>query len=142
MIITGVKPAGDDKGPRYLIEGRGEKQFLRMNSNSYLGLSLNEELIKAEEAAAKTYGAGPGAVRFISGTYKPHIELEKDCLFLRGAFPNIIFAFRYRQKSNLSAPLPEKPGRRGSETVRIYLRISFCFDPDHLRLRPGVRRSS
>ncbi len=80
MIITGLKPAGDDKGPRYLSEGCGEKEFLRMNSNSYLGLSLNEELIKAEEAAAKTYGAGPGAVRFISGTYKPHIDLEKSWL--------------------------------------------------------------
>jgi glycine C-acetyltransferase len=78
MIITGLKPAKEGNGPRYLIDGYGEKEFLRMNSNSYLGLSLNEEIIKAEEAAAKAYGAGPGAVRFISGTYRPHIELEKN----------------------------------------------------------------
>ena len=39
MVITGVKPADDEKGPRCFIEGRGEKEFLRMNSNSYLGMS-------------------------------------------------------------------------------------------------------
>jgi glycine C-acetyltransferase len=76
MVISGLKPAGDGKGPRHLIDGCGDKKFLRMNSNSYLGLSLNREIIEAEEAAAKSYGAGPGAVRFISGTYRPHIELE------------------------------------------------------------------
>ena len=43
MVITEVKPAEDKKGPRYFIEGCGEKEFLRMNSNSYLGMSLLKE---------------------------------------------------------------------------------------------------
>jgi len=41
-----------------------------MNSNSYLGLSLRRELIEAEERASAVR-RGPGAVRFISGTYEP-----------------------------------------------------------------------
>ncbi len=49
-----------------------------MNSNSYLGLALHDRVIEAEAQAAERFGAGPGAVRFISGTYKPHVELEQE----------------------------------------------------------------
>ena len=49
MVITRVKPPEDKKGPRYIIEDRGEQEFLRMNSNSYLGMSLRNEIIEAEE---------------------------------------------------------------------------------------------
>ena len=76
-LITGIKSAEPGRGPRYYIEGQGEKEFLKMNGNSYLGLSLHQEVIEAEEAGARKFGAGPGAVRFISGTYQPHAELEK-----------------------------------------------------------------
>lgn len=48
-----------------------------MNSNSYLGLSLHPDVMAAEEKGVRNFGTGPGAVRFISGTYAPHIELEK-----------------------------------------------------------------
>ena len=45
-----------------------------MNSNSYLGMSIHPKVMKAEEEATREFGVGPGAVRFISGTYKHHIE--------------------------------------------------------------------
>ena len=48
-----------------------------MNSNSYLGLDINQQVIDAEAEAARRFGCGPGAVRFISGTFQAHIELEK-----------------------------------------------------------------
>jgi len=67
-VIIGVKEAGGNKGPRYLLEGYGDREFLRMNSNSYLGLALRKEVIEAEEKAAREFGTGPGAARFISGT--------------------------------------------------------------------------
>ena len=47
-----------------------------MNSNGYLGLALRPELAAAEEAAVHRYGTGPQAVRFIGGTYLPHVQLE------------------------------------------------------------------
>jgi glycine C-acetyltransferase len=56
-----------------------------MNSNSYLGMSLRPEVIEAEEEAAQRYGAGPGAVRFISGTYDAHVELERRLAEFHGA---------------------------------------------------------
>ena len=49
-----------------------------MNSNSYLGMSLRPEIMRAEEEGTARYGAGPGAVRFISGSYRPHTDLEND----------------------------------------------------------------
>ena len=46
-VITGIIAAKGGFGPRYLLAGQGEKEFLRMNSNSYLGISLNKEVIQA-----------------------------------------------------------------------------------------------
>ena len=105
MVITGVKPAEYKKGPRFFIEGRGEKEFLRMNSNSYLGMSLQKEIIEAEEEAAKRYGAGPGAVRFISGTYQPHIELEKKLARFHNRESAMIFSSAYAAVMGILAPL-------------------------------------
>src|SRR3989454_12144373 len=77
QVVVAVKPPGGARGPRFLLDGSGEREFIRMNSNSYLGLSLRSELIDAEERAAHAFGVGPGAVRFISGTYEPHLKLEQ-----------------------------------------------------------------
>ncbi|HEY8470195.1 MAG TPA: hypothetical protein VIL18_11160, partial [Longimicrobiales bacterium] len=67
-VIVAVIPPEGGRGPRFLLEGYGDKRFIRMNSNSYLGMSLHPEVIRAQEEAAERFGAGPGAVRFISGT--------------------------------------------------------------------------
>jgi glycine C-acetyltransferase len=76
-IISDYKEASAEKGPRYLIEGYGEKEFIRMNSNSYLSLSNHHQMIKAADEATHKFGVGPGAVRFIDGTFSYHLELEK-----------------------------------------------------------------
>ena len=94
-LITGIKPAEPGKGPRYYIEGQENKEFLKMNGNSYLGLSLNHEVIKAEEEGARKFGAGPGAVRFISGTYQPHAELEERLAKFHSREAAMIFSSAY-----------------------------------------------
>jgi glycine C-acetyltransferase len=94
-VITGIKQAQDNKGPRYFIKGYGGKEFLRMNANNYLGMSLRKEVIEAEEKAAKEFGAGPGAVRFISGTYTPHVALEKKLAEFHGKEAAMIFSSAY-----------------------------------------------
>src|SRR4029453_4350286 len=76
-VVTRVLPATKDHGPRFLHAGEGDKPFLRMNSNSYLGLGFHPEVIAAEEEGARAFGSGPGAVRFISGTYEVHVALER-----------------------------------------------------------------
>jgi len=94
-VITGIIAAKDGFGPRYLLAGQGENEFLRMNSNSYLGLSLNNDVIQAEEEACRKFGTGPGAVRFINGTYKPHVELEKRLAHFHGRETAMVFSSAY-----------------------------------------------
>lgn len=75
-IIVGYMPPSGDKGPRYILKGV-DREFIRMNSNSYLSLSDHPMLIDAADQATKEFGVGPGAVRFIDGTFSYHVALEE-----------------------------------------------------------------
>ena len=44
VVRAVIKPRAQ-RGPRFLLEDEGEREFLRMNSNSYLGMGLREEII-------------------------------------------------------------------------------------------------
>ncbi|EGW21023.1 aminotransferase class I/II-fold pyridoxal phosphate-dependent enzyme [Methylobacter tundripaludum] len=103
-VVTGMKAAADGFGPRYFLEGFGDKAFLRMNSNSYLGLAMHPLVIKAEAAAAEKFGTGPGAVRFISGTYRPHIELEQQLAEFHGRESAMLFSSAY---TTMTGVLPQ-----------------------------------
>jgi glycine C-acetyltransferase len=74
-IIVGYVPPAGGRGPRYRLEG-SDRDYLRMNSNSYLSLSNHPEVLAAADRASHAFGAGPGAVRFIDGTFAPHAALE------------------------------------------------------------------
>ena len=75
-VIIGYLPASEGKGPRYTLLGQAG-QYLRLNSNSYLSLSHHKELIRAADEATNACGVGPGAVRFIDGTFSYHNALEE-----------------------------------------------------------------
>ncbi|MBL7136840.1 MAG: aminotransferase class I/II-fold pyridoxal phosphate-dependent enzyme [Candidatus Marinimicrobia bacterium] len=107
-VIVNVKKAEGEKGPRYFLEGWNDKEFIKMNSNSYLGMSLRDDIIGAEEEAAKKYGSGPGAVRFISGTHKPHIELEEKLAKFHGREAGMIFSSAYVTSIGVIVPLTTK----------------------------------
>ena len=94
-VITGIVPAKAGRGPRFLIEGEGDKPFLRMNANNYLGLSLRAELRAAEEDGVRSFGTGPGAVRFISGTWTPHLELERRLAAFHDRQAAMVFSSAY-----------------------------------------------
>jgi glycine C-acetyltransferase len=104
-VVTGVIPAAGDSGPRFLLQGEGERPFLRMNSNSYLGMSLRPEVIAAEEETVHTFGAGPGAVRFISGTYRQHIALEERLARFHGREAAMISSSAYATTIGTLVPL-------------------------------------
>lgn len=108
MVITGVKPTEGNKGPRYYVEGKGDKDFLKMNANSYLGMSLRKDVIEAEEKAAREFGVGPGAVRFISGTYKAHTVLEEKLAKFHNREAGMIFSSAYVTSLSVLFPLITK----------------------------------
>jgi glycine C-acetyltransferase len=103
-VVAEVIPAANGKGPRYRLAGDG-RTYLRMNSNSYLGLSLNEEILVAEEDAVRAFGSGPGAVRFISGTWAPHVALERRLAAFHGREAAMIFSSAYAAMMGALVPL-------------------------------------
>lgn len=111
--IAGVLPAKDGKGPRYLIAGAGDKPFLRMNANNYLGLSLQQVVIAAEDEGVRRFGTGPGAVRFIGGTWAPHLLLEQRLAGFHRRDGAIVFSSAY------AAMMGTLPGLVTPETAVI-----------------------
>lgn len=75
-IIQGYIPPENGRGPRYRLKG-SDQAFMRFNSNAYLSLSNHPELIAAADEATREFGVGPGAVRFIDGTFVHHERLEE-----------------------------------------------------------------
>ncbi len=75
VIIEVIPPSGD-RGPRFKLRG-SDREFIRMNSNGYLGLAYDKRLNKAAHEITGKLGVGPTAVRFIDGTYAPHVDLEE-----------------------------------------------------------------
>jgi glycine C-acetyltransferase len=104
-VVVAVKPASGDRGPRFLLQGEGDREFMRMNSNSYLGLGLHPEIVRAEEAATAAFGAGPGAVRFISGTYQAHVDLESKLAAFHERESAMIFSSAYATVVSTITPL-------------------------------------
>lgn len=107
-VVTGVVSPRSGLGPRFRLAGT-DRDFLRMNSNSYLGLSLHPAVIDADEKATRQFGAGPGAVRFISGTYQAHVSLESRLASFHGRQSAIIFSSAYAAVvSTLSSLITEE----------------------------------
>ena len=75
-IIVEYLPPEGDRGPRYKLRG-SDQEYIRLNSNSYLSLSNHPELIEAADQTTEFLGVGPGAVRFIDGTFRQHVALEE-----------------------------------------------------------------
>lgn len=80
-------------------------------SNDYLSMSHHPEVIEALTQAAKTYGAGSGGTRNISGTAKVHEDLENKVAELHGKEAALIFPSGYSaNKASLSTIAQHIPG--------------------------------
>ncbi len=100
-IIEGFIPGSGENGPRYKLTGY-DRQFIRLNSNSYLSLSNHPELVRAADKASGEFGVGPGAVRFIDGTFIHHIRLEKRIAEFVGKPAAKIFNSAYTSNCGLA----------------------------------------
>ena len=79
-----IRQSGTSKDERVLITPQGARistctarDVLNMCANNYLGLSGNQDLIKAAKASYDEWGFGLSSVRFICGTQDIHKQLEQ-----------------------------------------------------------------
>jgi len=107
VIVDHIPPQAPF-GPRYKLAGHGDKAFIRMNSNSYLSLSHHPEVLAAADAATHQFGAGPGAVRFIDGTFSAHVELEERIAAFVGRPAAKIFNSAYTTNLGLALAIQNK----------------------------------
>jgi glycine C-acetyltransferase len=77
------------------LAGFPGRTFLRCNTNGYLGLATHPVVRAAAERAAAAFGVGPQAVRFIAGTYQPHVALEGRLASFHGREAAMIFSSAY-----------------------------------------------
>ena len=106
-VIVDYSPEADGFGPRYKLHG-SEQLFMRCNSNSYLSLSHHSEVLEAADEASHKFGAGPGAVRFIDGTFQAHVDLEDRIAAFTGRPAAKIFNSAYTSNLGLALALQNK----------------------------------
>ncbi|MGZ8741094.1 MAG: aminotransferase class I/II-fold pyridoxal phosphate-dependent enzyme, partial [Gaiellaceae bacterium] len=70
------------QGPVVEMAGRG--QVVVLSSNNYLGLAAHPRVVQAGIEGLERYGAGTASVRFICGTFAPHVELERELAAFAG----------------------------------------------------------
>ncbi len=78
------------QGPLVEMEGRGE--VIVLSSNNYLGLANDPDVVAAGIDGLRRYGAGTASVRFICGTFAPHVELEHDLASFSGTEGALTYA--------------------------------------------------
>src|SRR6187549_3576805 len=76
-------------GPVATIDGIGE--VLVFCSNNYLGLANHPQVVEAGIEGLRRYGAGTASVRFICGTFEPHLELERELADLVGTEASLTY---------------------------------------------------
>ncbi len=106
IIVEYIPPKGE-WGPRYKLQG-SDAEFIRMNSNSYLSLSNHPDVMKAADDATHKFGVGPGAVRFIDGTFFYHIELEERIAKFTGKPAAKIFNSAYTANLAMALTISNK----------------------------------
>ena len=83
---------------RAIVKG---KEIVLAGTNNYLGLTFQEDAVKAAKDAIDQSGTGTTGSRFANGTYAAHRELEKDLADFLGFDYCIVFSTGYQ--ANLGA---------------------------------------
>lgn len=120
------------QGPTVEMEGRGE--VLVLSSNNYLGLAAHPEVIEAAKEGLDRYGAGTASVRFICGTFEPHLELEAALAELVGTEAALTYASCWNANEALIPSLTDE------NTVLISDELNHASIVDAMRLAKPARK--
>jgi glycine C-acetyltransferase len=112
QILSEIKEAGLYKNERIIVSPQGAEikldtgqKVLNFCANNYLGLSADQQLIKAAKAALDDHGYGMSSVRFICGTTDLHKELERKIAKFFGTEDTILYAACFDANGGVFEPL-------------------------------------
>ena len=74
---------------------RGDKEYLMMASNNYLGLTFDTRVIEGALKGAQQYGTGSGGSRLVSGTFPLFTELERSLAKFKNTEKALVFNTGY-----------------------------------------------
>ena len=83
---------------RVEVDGR---ELLLLCSNNYLGLANHPALVEAACRATHRYGAGSGASRLVSGSMRPHVQLEEAVAAFKGCEAALLFNSGYAANTGI-----------------------------------------
>ncbi len=119
------------KGPIVQVDSQ---QLINFSSNDYLGLAASSELKEALKEGVNLYGAGSGASRLVSGTQRPHLQLEEALAEFKKTQAALTFSSGY------AAALGTIPGLLGPSDTIILDKLSHACLVDAARLSGATIR--
>ena len=119
-------------GPEVDIEGHGP--VLCFCSNNYLGLANEPRVVEAGIDALRRYGAGTASVRFICGTFAPHLRLERTIAEFMGTESAYTFVSCWNATEALF-PTCCEPG-----DVIVSDALNHACIIDAMRLTPTIKK--
>jgi glycine C-acetyltransferase len=120
------------QGPVVRMAGRGDVVVL--SSNDYLGLAARPEVIRAGIDGLEAYGAGTASVRFICGTFAPHLELERALAVFSGTEAALTYGSCWNANEALIPTLTD------AETVIVSDELNHASIIDAVRLAKPERK--
>ncbi len=120
------------QGPVVEMAGRGE--VIVLSSNNYLGLAAHPQVVQAGIEGLERYGAGTASVRFICGTFEPHLELERALAELSGTEAALTYVSCWNANEAVI------PTLTGPDTVIFSDELNHASIVDAIRLsRPAAK---
>jgi len=117
-----------------VVEMEGHGEVLVLSSNNYLGLAAHPDVIQATKEGLDRYGAGTASVRFICGTFEPHLELEAALAELVGTEAALTYASCWNANEALIPSLTDE------NTVLISDELNHASIVDAMRLAKPARK--
>jgi glycine C-acetyltransferase len=125
-------PIVGPQGPEIRVEGRAGT-VLNFCANNYLGLSGHPELVAAAHRTLDTWGYGMSSVRFICGTQRLHLDLERKVADFLGMDDAITYAACFDANGGVFEPL------LGAEDAILTDRLNHASIIDGVRLCKAKR---
>ncbi|MHA7814227.1 MAG: aminotransferase class I/II-fold pyridoxal phosphate-dependent enzyme [Phycisphaerales bacterium] len=111
-----------------------EHERICMCSNNYLGLANHPDVVESGIEALKQYGAGTASVRFICGTFTPHLTLEQTIAEYMGTEASYTFVSCWNATEALFPTCCE------AGDVIISDELNHACIIDSMRLTPVIKK--